>query len=687
MQLPDTSMSLPAQTSYAQFSRQHAQTFVEDTESAPIWKSPSMESQKFARAHARTLSVKPANSLKSAKEKLSKLGKLGKQAAGKTGARFKDSVSASLAKMTSSPVVDFEMDMQEDEEEDEEEVKEEVIEFYSLEEIVELVTNPELRGTQDQTVLFYTYNLYASRKQLLKVIMDRLDACRPAARRVPLEQVTAQGKVASLLGDADACSNSEQQNKSAQIKVISLLRQWLKMEDDFHEDSDVEIESEDTESKEKDVTDPPSKELSPQTSETTPPMQCGASAVQQIDSHTSELNLLDLPAMSSPRHRIAYSDDFALPPFVKLSPFAAHFRSQLIEHTRDDPMLTKLASPLLKQLAKGEIDKSQSIQTRDRTLSFADAPAAKIPKVESSKDIKDLSQLSATEVARQICLCEYDIFKRVRPGEFVSQQSTKQRQAANAKGRKSNKSKRGRLSISAGPGQSGHFGGMHTMSGRQLTEMVAEERKEREQQREDASVQPNIDKMTAWFNKLVVWAQIEILYHPELKDRVKALSFLLKVCDKLEKHNNISSLCALRAGLCAAPIHRLRKTWEAIPRKSKEIKAKIDELFKLGNGQKALRERVSAMAQPAIPHLGLFLGDIVFIHDGNETREKETKKVNWSKMKLLADRIAWISMFQQSPFIFERVLVIQEYLEARMKSVPEDFLYKLSRNVEPPEKK
>ena len=99
-------------------------------------------------------------------------------------------------------------------------------------------------------------------------------------------------------------------------------------------------------------------------------------------------------------------------------------------------------------------------------------------------------------------------------------------------------------------------------------------------------------------------------------------------------------------------------------------------------------------SQPAIPHLGLFLGDIVFIHDGNDTFKDEedengnlVQKINWSKMKLLADRIHWISMFQQSPFIYQTVPIIHDYLESKMKMLPEDFLYKLSREVEPPEKK
>ena len=47
---------------------------------------------------------------------------------------------------------------------EEEEEEKEVIEFYTLYEIVEKVTSPEVRGTQDQTVLLHTYCLFSTRQ-------------------------------------------------------------------------------------------------------------------------------------------------------------------------------------------------------------------------------------------------------------------------------------------------------------------------------------------------------------------------------------------------------------------------------------------------------------------------------------------------------------------------------------------
>eukprot|EP01083_Nonionella_stella_P031662 86697_1 len=418
------------------------------------------------------------------------------------------------------------------------------IRFLSLYDIVELVTSPKARGTQHQNVLLNTYTIYTTRENLLEVIFTRLS-------NIP-------------------------DNNPGQIKVISLFKTWLKVENDFKKDDGDE---------------------------------------------------------------------------EQLSPFALHFCKRLMVNTQNSKLLQKLSRPLIAQLSNFCME-SEAYKEEE----FAGAPSSKIPKIKSAKQL-DLNMLDPGEVARQICLNEYEIFKKIKPEEFLKQKSSKKKGA-----------------------EKKMVNEEHKLTEEELTRLQSENK-------EKASTQPNIDKMRDFFNRLSSFAQSEILFQMDLNQRCKIVSNLLDICRELEKYNNISSLCAIRAGLCAAPIHRLRKTWDNIPKKAKETMAHLDALFKLGNGQKNLRDRISIISQPAIPHLGIFLGDIVFIHDGNETFSKEDKKINWEKMKLLADRIAWISMFQQSQFVFKPVPIITEYIESKMKIVPPDFLYKLSRSVEPPANK
>eukprot|EP01084_Bolivina_argentea_P054227 99464_1 len=442
------------------------------------------------------------------------------------------------------------------------------INFLTLSEIVEHVTSPQIRGTQNQLVLILTYCLYISRKELLSVIFERL-------ARVCDDQI--------------------------QIKVFSLLRTWLKTENDFKNSN--------------------------------------------------------------------YNDDDDKNVGGGLPPFALHFTKELMLNIGDNELLQKLAKPIISQISQPpKLDND-----RHRQMSLTSAPIPRIPKYKNEKDL-NLNNINPTEIARQICLIEYNIFSKIKPEEFLKQKSTKQKkmeQILKSKDIISNNSS-------------------HNLSEETLTKELKDLQRNKDDKLQKQSTQPNIDKMTDWFNRLVVWTQVEILYQRQLTKRAKTIALMLKICHALEQYNNISSLCAIRAGLCSSSIHRLRKTWQNIPKKARETKDKIDELFKLGNGQKNLRDRVSIISQPAIPHLGLFLGDIVFIHDGNDTFKTYNngeKKINWNKMKMLSDRIAWISMFQQSPFVFKTVPIICEYLQSRMKIVPEDFLYKLSREVEPPQKK
>eukprot|EP01083_Nonionella_stella_P120924 362887_1 len=449
-------------------------------------------------------------------------------------------------------------------------------EYYTLSEIVERVTSPSVRGTQDQSVLLYTYSLYTTQKELLHVILDRL----------------------AFAWNTD--------NNQIQIKALSLLKQWLKTENDFGEDEEAEVVQ--------------NIALIPSVTPTLPAAE---------ESHS--LYAYDMPQLLKRERSVD-------------PPFAEYFKKELISATRDKALLQRLSLPILSQLSP--------LHARARTLSFADAPSSIIPRAKSAMDL-ELIALNPTEVARQICLAEYDIFKRIKFCEFL-QQKTRKKEAKM----------------------------MHCFM-ENVEHNLSEEQLQKQAKLKSNVALVNIDAMTDWFNRLVVWTQVEILYQRDDSLRCRTVCCLLNICGKLEEYNNISSLCAIRAGLCSAPIHRLSKTWRSISKKHRQIKQSIDRLFKLGNGQKKLRDRVAIISQPAIPHLGLFVADIMFIHDGNHTFDTQNK-INWTKMKLLHDRIHWIYMFQQAPFIFLPVPVIKEYLKSKMKILNEDFLYRLSREVEPP---
>eukprot|EP01084_Bolivina_argentea_P078745 142906_1 len=205
--------------------------------------------------------------------------------------------------------------------------KSEEILLYTLDEIVEIVTNPEVRGTQDQTVLLYTYFIYTTREELLSVILKRLT-----------DSTTSAG---------------------AQIKVLSLLRTWLKTENDFKDIGHDKFEDDEEEIIAKKPYDSGNdnssyqsalKSLSPTQSTPDPELTSYSSESQAVIENNEEKKDTDLEAIDDEneheipntnnqptlkRHKIQYSDDLLfLPPYIKLSPFASYFRKLLISNTK-----------------------------------------------------------------------------------------------------------------------------------------------------------------------------------------------------------------------------------------------------------------------------------------------------------------------------------------------------------------
>ncbi len=85
-------------------------------------------------------------------------------------------------------------------------------------------------------------------------------------------------------------------------------------------------------------------------------------------------------------------------------------------------------------------------------------------------------------------------------------------------------------------------------------------------------------------------------------------------------------------------------------------------------------------------YLGLFLGDLTFLEDGNPSMGgPRGDLINVAKRRMISDRIKWIQQYQQTAYALRPVPAIQEYLHAKLKVVNEDTLYKESLRVEPRE--
>jgi len=200
---------------------------------------------------------------------------------------------------------------------------------------------------------------------------------------------------------------------------------------------------------------------------------------------------------------------------------------------------------------------------------------------------------------------------------------------------------------------------------------------------------PNIMAMIEQFNHVCKWIQIEILLCRSLRERAKFMKKALKIAKYCLEYQNFTSLCAIYSALNAAPIHRLSHAWEKVQPKEKKIYDEIKAVFSHHRNQKNLRAALRTAKPPSVPHIGIFLQDLVFIEEGNETTRKDLgkkfkKTINLSKCNRLFERIEFMKGFQKKPYEFKSKPPIEAKLYADFKGqekMTEDQLWRISTEV------
>jgi len=310
------------------------------------------------------------------------------------------------------------------------------------------------------------------------------------------------------------------------------------------------------------------------------------------------------------------------------------------DFTNDAEMGTKLHEFLMsdvmnsgnqtsaEQLSK-LFNKKKEDPNSDRQVIFSKEPPKPIllPTKKSSASLA-LLDFSSEEIARQLTLIEYNLYKSIKPWEFFNQSWTK---------------------------------------------------------KDKEILSPNILNMIKRFNRASGWVATEIVKTEKLKDRTAALSKFIEVAEKCRTYNNFNALMEILSGLQSSSIFRLRQTWDGLGTKQIQTYEELKDLM-TRQGNFKLRKHVKTCNPPLIPYLGVYLTDLTFIEDGNPDR-LEGGLINWVKRQRYAAVLKDIQQYQQTPYCLEEVPFIQEYL-LRYEPLDEDQCYKLSlmRETRQPEK-
>ncbi|KAJ3035399.1 hypothetical protein HDV00_003997 [Rhizophlyctis rosea] len=241
-------------------------------------------------------------------------------------------------------------------------------------------------------------------------------------------------------------------------------------------------------------------------------------------------------------------------------------------------------------------------------------------------DVKlKLVDLEPVEIARQMTLLEFDLFKAVKPREFL---------------------------------------GLAWMKDDKETRA------------------PNITRMTRWSNHVIHWVISEVVCVREsTKARAAVFEKFILVAQHLERMNNYNGVKEVLAALQSSSLYRLKRTKEAVG--SKYMKA-YEELTKMTSSDlnyKNLRAKVHAAEPPVIPFPGVYQGDLVFL----DTCSKDTLEgglINYQKLQKITSYIVELQTYQQTHYSLESITEIQDYIR-HFQVLTDDQAYKYSLVCEP----
>ncbi|TPX55448.1 hypothetical protein PhCBS80983_g05300 [Powellomyces hirtus] len=194
---------------------------------------------------------------------------------------------------------------------------------------------------------------------------------------------------------------------------------------------------------------------------------------------------------------------------------------------------------------------------------------------------------------------------------------------------------------------------------------------------------PNILRMTRWSNHVVQWIVTEIVSVKDtVKSRAAAFERVVMLGQALSKLRNFNGVKEIVAALQTASVYRLKKTKEAIG--SKYMRT-YDELVRLVSSElnyKNMRAKIRDADPPLIPFPGLYQGDLVFLDTCQKNKLEGGSLINYHKLESIARSLMELEAYQQVSYPLEPVPEIQEYIRS-YQLLDDDQAYNASLLCEP----
>lgn len=171
---------------------------------------------------------------------------------------------------------------------------------------------------------------------------------------------------------------------------------------------------------------------------------------------------------------------------------------------------------------------------------------------------------------------------------------------------------------------------------------------------------PMLRQFAELVNKEMFWVVTEVCSEYNMVRRMKIVKQFIKIARHCKECQNFNSMFAILSGLGHAAVSRLRLTWEKLPSKYQKLFNDLQELMDPSRNMSKYRQLVLTELNenhPIIPFYPVVKKDLTFIHLGNDTTVEGL--VNFEKLRMIAKEIRSLTHMCSSPYDLLTILELK----------------------------
>ncbi|XP_048763340.1 rap guanine nucleotide exchange factor 2-like isoform X8 [Ostrea edulis] len=150
---------------------------------------------------------------------------------------------------------------------------------------------------------------------------------------------------------------------------------------------------------------------------------------------------------------------------------------------------------------------------------------------------------------------------------------------------------------------------------------------------------PNLQKFTELVNKEMYWVVTEVCGEINIVKRMRMIKQFIKIAKHCKDCKNFNSMFSILSGLDKIYVSRLRNTWEKLPSKYLKVYEDLKELIDPSKNMSKYRSYVGSdhVQPPMLPLFPIAMKDLTFLKDGNDT--KVDGLINFEKFRMIAKEV------------------------------------------------